>query len=145
MIIRQISVFIENKPGRISAALDALAANKIDISALSFADATDYGVLRLIVDDSEKARDVLSASGVVVRITHVIALAMDDAPGGAGGIMRTLANNNINVNYLYAFVGKVSGKAIIVIRADDNKIAEEILRREGFGDVNPADVYRIGE
>ena len=143
MIVRQLSVFLENKPGRLCAATDTLAKNGINISALTLADTAEFGILRLIVDQPELARDVLTESGVVVRISEVIAVAMNDAPGGAGGILHLLSGAGINVEYMYACVGKMSGKAIMIIRTDDPKTAAEILRKEGYGDINPADVYRI--
>ena len=143
MIVRQLSVFLENKPGRLCAATDTLAKSGINISALTLADTAEFGILRLIVDQPELARDVLTESGVVVRISEVIAVAMNDAPGGAGGILHLLSGAGINVEYMYACVGKMSGKAIMIIRTDDPKTAAEILRKEGYGDINPADVYRI--
>ena len=143
MIVRQLSVFLENKPGRLCAATDTLAKNGINISALTLADTAEFGILRLIVDQPDLARDVLTESGVVVRISEVIAVAMNDAPGGAGGILHLLSGAGINVEYMYACVGKMSGKAIMIIRTDDPKTAAEILRKEGYGDINPADVYRI--
>ena len=114
-----------------------------NISALTLADTAEFGILRLIVDQPDLARDVLTESGVVVRISEVIAVAMNDAPGGAGGILHLLSGAGINVEYMYACVGKMSGKAIMIIRTDDPKTAAEILRKEGYGDINPADVYRI--
>lgn len=145
MIISQLSVFIENKPGRLCAALEVLTEHGIDISALSIADTAEFGILRMIVDDVEKAREVLTETGVVVRRAHVVAVAMDDVPGGAGSIIRLLAEKKINIEYLYAFAGRVSGKALMVFRADDNTKAEEALRENGFGEINPADVYRINK
>lgn len=145
MIISQLSVFIENKPGRLSAVLEVLTKNGIDISALSMADTAEFGILRMIVSDLEKARSVLMETGVVVRRAHVVAVAMEDVPGAADGVIRILAENKINIEYLYAFAGKVSGKALMVFRADDNAKADETLRSKGYGDVNPADIYRLSE
>ena len=130
MIVRQLSVFLENKPGRLCAATDTLAKSGINISALTLADTAEFGILRLIVDQPELARDVLTESGVVVRISEVIAVAMNDAPGGAGGILHLLSGAGINVEYMYACVGKMSGKAIMIIRTDDPKAAAEILHKE---------------
>jgi hypothetical protein len=143
MIIRQLSVFLENKPGRLCAATDTLAKNDIDISALTLADTSEFGILRLLVDQPDRAREVLTESGVVVRISEVIAVAMEDAPGGAGGILHLLSEAGLNIEYMYACVGKQSGKAIMVVRTDDIELAEDILHRGGYGDVNPADVYRL--
>ena len=143
MIARQLSVFLENKPGRLCAAVDALAQNGINISALTLADTTEFGILRLLVDQPDRAREVLSEIGVVVRITDVLAIAMDDAPGGAGGILHHLAEAGLSVEYMYACVGLASGKALMIVRADDTEAAEAILRERGYGDINPAEIYRI--
>lgn len=143
MIIKQLSVFLENKPGRLCAATDVLAKNHIDISALSLADTSEFGILRLLVDQPEKAQQVLTESGVIVRITGVIAVAMNDAPGGALEVLHCLSKAAINVEYIYACVGRVSGKALMVIRVDDEEAAENILHAHGYNDINPADVYRI--
>ncbi len=143
MIVRQLSVFLENKPGRLCAATDALAKKGINISALTLADTAEFGILRMIVDQPDLARDVLSESGVIVRISEVIAVAMDDTPGGAVGILHLLSEEGISIEYMYACVGRLSGKAIMVIRTDDPEKATEVLHREGYGDVNPAEVYRI--
>ena len=143
MIVKQLSVFIENKKGRLSEALNALSATGIDISALSLADTTDFGVLRLIVDDPEKAKTVLTEQGIFVRINHVLAVPMNDVPGGAGAVLKLLAANDLNVEYMYAFVGRVSGKALTVLRTDDSARAENVLHAGGYGNVAPADIYRI--
>ena len=143
MIIQQLSVFLENKPGRLCAAVDTLAKDGIDISALTVADTSEFGILRMIVDQPERARDVLIESGVIVRITKVIAVAMNDTPGGAGTVLHLLSGEGLNIEYMYACVGKLSGKAIMVIRTDDTDKTAEILERNGYADINPADVYRI--
>ncbi len=143
MIVRQLSVFLENKPGRLCAATDTLAQNGINISALTLADTAEFGILRLIVDQPDLARDVLYNSGVIVRISEVVAIAMNDAPGGAGGILHILSKAGINVEYMYACVGRLSGKAIMIIRTDDSETAVKILHEAGYGDINPSEVYRI--
>ena len=143
MIVRQLSVFLENKPGRLCAATDTLAKKDINISALTLADTAEFGILRMIVDQPDLAKDVLTESGVIVRISEVIAVAMEDAPGGAGGILHLLSEAGISIEYMYACVGRLSGKAIMVIRTDDPTAATEILRKAGYGDINPAEVYRI--
>lgn len=144
MIIRQLSVFLENRPGRLCDATDVLAKNNIDISALSLADTDKFGILRLIVDNPALAKKVLAETGIVSSVTEVIAVAMNDVPGGAVGVMNTLSRAGINLEYMYAFIGRTTGKALMVIRADKNNKAEEILCNNGFCQVNPADVYRIG-
>lgn len=143
MIIKQLSAFLENKKGRLCEATDVLAKNGIDISALSLADTAEFGVLRLIVDNPEKAKELLKESGVVVRVSRVIAVAMDDVPGGAVSILNILSQNGINIEYMYACVGKETGKALMVLRTDDIDGTEEVLHKNGCGEINPADIYRI--
>lgn len=144
MVIKQLSVFIENKQGRLAAVMNELAAHDIDVSALSLADTADFGVLRLIVNQPEKGREVLAASGVTVKITEMAAVVMDDEPGGAARAISLLAENGIEIEYMYACIGKVHGKALMVMRVDDLPRTERLLAEHGFGNVRPEDVYRIG-
>ncbi len=132
MIIKQLSVFLENKKGRICAAADVLAKNDINIRALSLADTSEFGILRLIVDKPEEGKKVLNDEGIVVRVTDVLSLTMDDTPGGTLGVLRLLAESGISVEYMYACVGKESGKAFMIIQAEELEAAEGILRRNGF-------------
>lgn len=143
MKIKQLSVFLENKPGRLCAACDALANHGIDISALSLADTTEFGIVRLIVNDPDKAKSILFDVGVIGKITDVTAVAMEDIPGGTVGILHLFASNNLNIEYMYAFTGKISGKALMIIRTDDIELAEKVLSEKGYNSVSPADIYRI--
>lgn len=143
MIIKQLSVFLENRPGKLCEMVETLAKNDIDISALSLADTAEYGVLRLIVDKPDRAKDVFKEEGVIVSVNNVIAVAMDDAIGGSVKILKVLADAGISIEYMYACVGKVSGKALMVVRTDNQEKAEETLKNGGFGQINPADIYRI--
>ena len=142
MIVKQLSVFLENKQGRLCAATDVLAKNGINISALSLADTAEFGILRLIVDRPDEARRVLMEEGIVVRVSDVIAVAMNDTPGGAMDILHALAQAGINVEYLYASVGR-SGKAVMIVRVDDNENAENVLHNGGVHAVHPSEIYRI--
>lgn len=142
--VRQLSVFLENKPGRLCAATDALAKAGINISALTLADTTEFGVLRLMVDAPERAAEILRETGVVVRLTKVLAIAMNDAPGGAGDILHVLAGAGLNIEYMYVCVGRVSGKPIMVVRTDDIEMASGILQRAGYSEIDPADVHSAG-
>ena len=130
MIIKQLSVFLENKQGRICAAADVLAQNNINIRALSLADTSEFGILRLIVDKPEEGKKILTEAGLVVRVTDVLSLTMDDTPGGTLGVLRLLSESGIGVEYMYAFAGK-SG-AVMIIQAEDLEAAEGILQRGGF-------------
>ena len=143
MLIKQLSVFIENKPGRLAAILEELGKNNIDISALSLADTSEYGILRLIVSNPDEAAEVLKKSGVVVKLTNVLALAIDDTPGGLSLILSVFVQNSINVDYMYAFVGKVTSKALTVIKVSDPELAEKALSALDISSVNPKDIYRL--
>ena len=140
MIIRQLSVFLENKPGRLCAATDTLAKKGINISALTLADTAEFGILRLIVDQPDLAREVLTESGVVVRISEVIAVAMDDAPGGAGGILHLLSEAGLNVEYMYAFANGSDASA--VLKSDNPAKVVEVLKSTGFDVWDADEAYR---
>ena len=140
MIIKQLSVFLENKQGRMCAAADLLAQNNINIRALSLADTADFGILRLIVDKPEEGKKILSEAGIVVRVTNVLSLTMEDTPGGTLGVLRLLAERGIGVEYMYAFAGKNDGEAYMIIQADDLEAAENILSSGGF---RQADIHGI--
>lgn len=132
MIIKQLSVFLENKQGRMCAVADLLAKNHINIRALSLADTSEFGILRLIVDKPEEGKKILTEAGIVVRVTDVLSLTMEDTPGGTLGVLRLLSESGISVEYMYAFAGKSDGKAIMIIQAEDLEAAEGILQRGGF-------------
>ena len=129
MYITQLSVFVENKTGRLAEILDELTAHNINIRALSMADTEKYGVLRMIVDDTNKAQEVLKASGVIVKNTPVIAIDIDDTPGGLGAVISKLSASNVAVEYLYAFLSKDSPHAKVVLKVNDPTKAEEILAK----------------
>ncbi len=132
MYVKQISVFVENKFGRMSEIINALAKNSIDISALSLADTSEFGILRLIVDKPELAVDVLKEEGVIVKLSDVLAVAIDDAPGGLAKALSVLTEANVAIEYMYAFIGKADGKAMTVIRVDDEPKAIEALNNGGI-------------
>ena len=142
MITKQLSVFVENKKGRLSAILNCLAENGIDLSALSLADTSEFGVLRLIVNDPEKAKALLNDIGVIVKITDVLAVVLDDKPGGAAKIIEALSQNDISVEYMYAFDTKITGKAIMVTKTDNVKAADDLLIAKGLADVLPPDGFK---
>ena len=131
MFVQQISVFVENKFGKISEIINVLAKNSIDISALSLADTSEFGILRLIVDKPELAAEVLKAEGVVVKLSDVLAIAIDDVPGGLAKALTVLTEENVVIEYMYAFIGKADGKAMTVIRVDDEPKAVEALKNGG--------------
>jgi len=131
MKVEQISIFIENKSGRLAEVTAILGKSGINIRALSLADTSDFGILRLIVDDSEKALKVLREQRFTVSITNVIGVAVPDSPGGLTSILQILDNNNVNVEYMYAFVERSGDNAVIIFRFDDIDEAISALSKNG--------------
>ena len=129
MIVEQISVFLENKVGRLVEVTDALAKADINIRALSLADTSDFGILRLIVDDTEKAKAILRDKGLTVGRTNVVAVEVVDKPGGLSHIMNVLGEAQINVEYMYAFVQQGGANATLIFRFDRTEQALEILQK----------------
>lgn len=125
--VKQISVFLENKSGRLVDVCQALAEENINIRALSIADTTDFGILRLIVDKPVEAFKRLKRDGFAASETEVIAVAMPDNPGGLANVLECLATGGVNLEYLYAFGGKREGCALVVFRVDDIPSALSIL------------------
>ncbi|PIE71876.1 MAG: amino acid-binding protein [Deltaproteobacteria bacterium] len=129
---QQISIFLENKAGRIAKVSSILASSKINIRALSLADTTDFGVLRLIVDNTREAEKVLKDAGFTVGQTHVIAVEVEDKPGGLNRILDVLSQADINVEYMYAFVRQAGENAIMIFRFDDTERAIETLQKNNL-------------
>lgn len=132
MAIQQLSVFVENTPGSLAEITEVLAGENIDIRALSIADSSDFGILRLIVDRPEEARDALKGRGFTVSINDVIGIGVDDRPGGLSKALRLLGESGLVVEYLYAYVSRVDGLAYGILRMDDNAAAEKLLAENGF-------------
>ena len=127
MTVKQISIFIENKEGRIKKAINTLAEENINIRALSIADTAKYGILRLIVSDNEKAIKSLENDGFIVKENDVIILAIPDKPNGLNSTLEIFENKGINLEYLYAFVSSKTDEAIVVMRLENMEEAIEAL------------------
>ena len=126
MTVKQFSIFAENRPGRLSAITKLLADNGINIRAMSVADTKDFGILRLIVNDADKAVAALKAGNCAVTVANVLAIRIPDVPGGLAAAMQVLYDNNVSVEYMYsAFVSEKSAEAYLILRADSNEKAEE--------------------
>ena len=143
MLVKQISVFVENKPGKLSAVTRLLADNNVDIRAFSVADSRDFGILRLIVNDPEKASQVLKAAEVTISVTNVIAVCIGDRPGGLAEAVDCLYKSNISVEYMYAFVEKSGDNAFAILRVENNDKALEALTEGGFTILKAEQVYSI--
>lgn len=143
MNVEQISIFLENKSGRLAEVTGVLSEAGINIRALSLADTADFGILRLIVNDTEKARQVLRDNGFTVEKTRVVAIEVPDKPGGLAKILDTIKDEGINVEYMYAFVQKSGQNAIVIFRFDDLEKAIAILQKVGVRTLEGEDLYAL--
>ena len=143
MKVEQISVFLENKPGSLAEVTRILGESGVNIRALSLADTKDFGILRLIVNDNEKAREILGRRGLTVRKTEVVAVEVPDRPGGLAEILKVLSEADINVEYLYAFVQQSGENAIIIFRFDETDRAIEVLSKKQFKILEGKKVYAL--
>jgi hypothetical protein len=132
MNIKQIAVFLENKKGRLADVAKALSAAAVNIRALSLAETTDFGILRLIVNDADRAVAELKKSGFVAQVTEVIAVEVEDKPGGLARILDVFETNDINIEYMYAFVEKRVANAIVIFKIDDHAKAHQALKAAGI-------------
>ncbi len=131
MKVSQLSVFIENKSGRLADVTRTLSEGNINIRALSIADTIDYGLLRLIVNDPAIAKSLLTEAGFTVALTEVLAIEVPDVPGGLANIIGILADEGINIEYMYAFVGTSGENAIVIFRIERVDEAIKILQEKG--------------
>ena len=141
MLVKQISVFLENKEGRVAQVTQILSDSDINIRALSIADTTEFGILRLIVDKPELAEKALKDEGLTVSITEVIAISIEDEPGGLAKALEVLHKNRISVEYIYAFIAKTSHKANVILRVESCDRAIETLEAGGFLVLKASEVY----
>jgi len=141
MSVKQISVFVENKSGSLARITKILSENGIDIQALSLADTTDFGILRLIVNSPEKAELILSENHITVKETDVLAVAIDDTPGGLHKALSALEKENIGIEYMYAFTGKKFEHALVILRVQDNDAAAKVLTSAGIEVINAEKLY----
>ena len=140
MRIKQLSIFVENKTGRLHSITQALSENGINMRALSIADTTDFGILRLIVCDAEKAKKVLSDIGVISKITDVLAVMIDDRAGGLTSVLDTVSDTAVSIEYMYAFLAKDTGRAMMVIKTDDDDATERVLLEKGIEIASQMDI-----
>ena len=139
MAITQLSVFLENKPGQLAAAVKLISEGGVNIRALSLADTRDFGILRLIVSDNKKAKELLAEKSIVTE-TPVIAVKMEDEAGALNRILQSLQEERINVEYLYAFTGAAAYSAYPVLRVDDAAHAELVLKNNGVSTLSDAEL-----
>ena len=143
MIVKQVSVFLENRAGRLAEVTGILADHDINIRALSLADSADFGVLRLIVDDVDKAKGILKKEGMTVGETDVVAVEVPDRPGGLAHLLQVFKDENVNVEYMYAFVKAPSRSAVMIFRFEDPQRAVEALQAKGIRTIPGAELYSL--
>jgi len=133
MSVRQISIFLQNTRGRLAEVTGLLAAGGINIRALSLADTADFGVLRIIVSDPDACLAALKASGIIAQVTEVLAVEIEDKPGGLSRVLAALDAAGLNVEYMYAYVEKTRDNAIVICKVDDREQAMRVLEENGIG------------
>ena len=143
MSVKQISIFVENKEGRIKKAIDTLAKENINIRALSIADTTKYGILRLIVSDNEKSIEALEKGGFIVKENEVIILAVPDEPNGLNSTLAVFDEKDINLEYLYAFASNKTDEAIVVMRLENMDKAIEALENKNIKILDANDIKEL--
>ncbi|BDV02059.1 amino acid-binding protein [Thermodesulfomicrobium sp. WS] len=143
MKVEQISVFLENRAGRLAEVTKLLAQGGINIRALSLADTSDFGILRLIVTDSERAKEILKAGGFTVGRTNVVAVEVADQPGGLHNILEILGAGGVNVEYMYAFVTQSGKNAVLIFRFDRTDQAIETLQAAGVRILSGPELYAL--
>ena len=141
MKIHQLSMFLENKPGRLSEPCRLLAKAGINILTLSVADTQQFGILRLIVRDWERAKQVLEGSGCVVNVTEVVATEVEDRPGGLASILEIIESAGLNIEYMYAFTFRSGDRAVIVFRFDNPDLAIAALQSKGVNIIGGVELY----
>jgi len=143
MKVDQLSIFLENRAGRLAEVTRILSESGVNIRALSLADTSDFGILRLIVSDFDKAKDNLKAGGFTVGRTTVVAVEVPDQPGGLHSILEMLRASGINVEYMYAFVQQSGSHAVIIFRFDRTDQAIELLQQHGINMIPDEKLYKM--
>ncbi len=143
MSLQQLTIFVENKQGTLVNITDILAKNNVNMRALSIADTQDFGILRLIVNDNDTATKALQNAGYLYKMTEVVGVKIGDQPGKLSKALEVLDENNINMEYLYAFMARTEKHAYVVLRVEDNEKAEKALTDAGFHMITDADVDKL--
>jgi hypothetical protein len=143
MNITQISVFLENRKGRLADVCTLFGENGINIRALTIAETESFGVMRLVVDKPSAAVELLKNNGFTANLTNVVAVEVEDAPGGLAKILKVLAKNELNIEYMYGFIEKFSDKALMVFRFDNPEAAANVLADKGVKVVSKDDIQKL--
>ncbi len=143
MTVKQISVFVENKAGKLAELTDYLHQHDIDLRALSLAETQDFGIVRIIVDDTYKTSCALKEGGYVSSITPVLAVEMADEPGSLSRILKTLGDGGVNLDYMYAFLTRKKATAYMILRVEDNEKALEVLGKKGIPTICQDEISKL--
>ena len=143
MAIKQLTVFVQNKKGSVVSVTDLLSQSGVDLRALSIAETQDLGILRLIVNDETTAERVLTEHGYLIKVIDVVGVKIADAPGKLTEALSVLDRADINVEYLYAFLARTERHAYLVLRVEDNAVAESVLSDAGFKLITDADISKL--
>ena len=143
MKIKQLSIFLQNKMGSLAKPLEVLTVTDVNIRAMCMADTSEFGILRLVVDDPEKGKEALEQNNFLVKMTEIIGVEMNDTPGGLTSVLKTIRDNNIDLEYLYAFTHDKADKAILLLHADDIDKLIEVLQNSNITIVPSEEVYNL--
>ena len=143
MKIKQLSIFLQNRMGSLSKPLEVLTVADVNIRAMCMADTSEFGILRLVVDDPEKGKEALEQNNFLVKMTEIIGVEMHDAPGGLTSVLNVIRDNNIDLEYLYAFTHEKEGKAILLLHADDIDALIDVLNKNNIPIVPSDEVYSL--
>ena len=143
MKIKQLSIFLQNRMGSLSKPLEVLTVADVNIRAMCMADTSEFGILRLVVDDPEKGKEALEQNNFLVKITEIIGVEMNDTPGGLTSVLNTIKENNIDLEYLYAFTHEKEGKAILLLHADDIDELIDVLEKNNMTITPAEEVYNL--
>ena len=143
MKIKQLSIFLQNEIGSLSKPLECLSENNINIRAMSMADTSEFCILRLVVDNPKKGKEILKENNFLVKTVDIIGVEMNDTPGGLTTVLKTLKNSNINLEYLYAFTHEKEGKAILLLHSDDLDTLIKAFNENDITIVKSKEVYNL--
>ncbi len=143
MKIKQLSIFLQNRMGSLSKPLEVLSENDINIRAMCMADTSEFGILRLVVDNPEKGKEVLEENNFLVKLTEIIGVEMNDTPGGLTSVLEVIKENNIDLEYLYAFTHDKADKAILLLHTDDIDNLIDVLNNNNITITPAEEVYNL--
>ena len=143
MKIKQLSIFLQNRMGSLSKPLEVLSENDINIRAMCMADTSEFGILRLVVDNPEKGKEALEENNFLVKMTEIIGVEMNDAPGGLTSVLKIIKDNNIDLEYLYAFTHDKADKAILLLHTDDIDSLIDVLSENNVTLTSAEEVYNL--